>query len=132
MEVVSYVKTEFDDLYKKWAEIFNLDWKLLKAIAIVESDQTPKAIGDDGKSKGLMQIKDTIGSYYANSTGDLLFNPDINIEAGAGFLSHLMEAYQYNWNDVIQAYNLGETKFNQGFTSPTYLEKVMKYWSELS
>jgi hypothetical protein len=53
------IKDGFDKLYKVYCDKFGLDnqcVKDIKAIAIKESNENPKAIGDSGKSYGMFQI----------------------------------------------------------------------------
>jgi soluble lytic murein transglycosylase-like protein len=126
-----FIMQLFDDLYKKWADLRGLDWKLLKAIAMTESNENPNAIGDDGRSLGLMQTQLLIGKAYANvSNIEELYIPDKNVEAGSGFLADLLS--KYSLNGAIQAYNIGETKFNKGISSPDYLAKVLKNYHSIT
>lgn len=128
--IVEKIESTLNDLYKKWGELRGIDWKLLKAIAQTESSENPNVTGDDGRSIGLMQVQFLIGEAYAGVTClDELFDVDKNIEAGSGYLQHLLS--KYSLEGAIQAYNLGETKFNKGSTSPAYLAKVLKGYETL-
>jgi len=131
-EVYEYMKSLYDDIFKKWASLRGLDWKLLRAFATVESSLKEMAMGDDGRSIGLMQVQLLIGKAYAG-VQDLseLYNPDKNVEAGSGYIADLMVKYDSDLDSVIQAYNLGETKFNKGYLSPDYLRKVTKEYEAL-
>jgi len=64
---------DLDSIYKKWGEKYGVDWKLLKAIAIVESDETPLAENPADPSRGIMQIL-----CKTNLKGDVInkFNVD--------------------------------------------------------
>ena len=117
--------TSLDSLYKQFGALNNIDPKLIKAIAIVESNENPNAIGDDGKSFGLMQVSEVVGASYGLNKEDLMI-PTFNIQAGSGFLAQMIK--KYGLEGGIQAYNLGETKFLEGFSSPTYLTNVLKYY----
>lgn len=130
--VYEYMKSLYDDLFKKWASMRGLDWKLLRAFATVESDLKETATGDNGASIGLMQIQLIIGRAYAGVQSlSELYDPDKNIEAGSGFVADLMRKYDGDLDSVIQAYNLGETKFNKGYLSVDYLSKVKKEYETL-
>lgn len=118
----------YDEIYKKWALMRNIDWKLLKAVATIESSENPNAIGDEGRSIGLMQVSLVVGQSYGMNNEDLL-NPDLNIQVGSGFLKEMTD--KYGLEGGIQAYNLGETKFRKGITSPVYLDKVMNEYLKL-
>ena len=130
--VYEYMKSLYDDIFKKWASLRGLDWKLLRAFATVESSLKEMATGDDGRSIGLMQVQLLIGKAYAG-VQDLseLYNPDKNVEAGSGYIADLMVKYDSDLDSVIQAYNLGETKFNKGYLSVDYLSKVKREYETL-
>jgi len=130
--IYEYMKSLYDDIFKKWASLRGLDWKLLRAFATVESSLKETATGDDGRSIGLMQVQLLIGKAYAG-VQDLseLYNPDKNVEAGSGYIADLMVKYDSDLDSVIQAYNLGETKFNKGYLSTDYLRKVTKEYETL-
>ena len=61
--------------------------------------------------------------------GQELLDPEKNIEAGSKYLAEMIR--KYGTEGGIQAYNLGETKYLQGLTSPLYLSKVMKNFDSL-
>jgi soluble lytic murein transglycosylase-like protein len=130
--VYEYMKSLYDDIFKKWASLRGLDWKLLRAFATVESNLKETAIGDNGRSIGLMQVQLIIGQAYAG-VSDLteLYDPDKNVEAGSGYIADLMSKYGDDLDSVIQAYNLGETKFNKGYLSLDYLAKVKTEYETL-
>lgn len=113
-----------DSLFKKWGEKRGIRWTLLKGIAITESSLNPDALGDNGRSYGLMQIQFPTAKFFGVQSADDLFDPETNIMAGSGFLADLLS--RHDEEEAIQAYNLGETKFNAGKISPDYLAKVQK------
>jgi soluble lytic murein transglycosylase-like protein len=125
---VSWMMGLYDEIYQKWAAMRGIDWKLLKAVSIVESSENPNAVGDEGRSIGLMQISLIVGGSYGMNNEDLL-NPDLNVQVGSGFLKEMID--KYGLEGGIQAYNLGETKFRKGLTSPVYLDKVMNEFLSL-
>lgn len=130
--VYEYMKSLYDDIFKKWASMRGLDWKLLRAFATVESDLKETAVGDGGASIGLMQVQLIIGKAYAGVQNlSELYDPDKNVEAGSGFIADLMSKYGGHLDSVVQAYNLGETKFNKGYLSLEYLAKVKKEYETL-
>ncbi len=129
-DLLEYMRSIYDDIFKKWGEARGLDWKLLRAFAKVESDLTPSAIGDQGNSIGLMQLQHWHWEANGLSREDM-FDPDKNIQVGSGFIADLMGKYAGDVDSVIQAYNLGETKFNKGYTSPDYLAKVKREYEAL-
>lgn len=56
--------TAYDDCFKTAGKENNIDWHLLKAIAITESKLEPRAKSQDGQAIGLMQVR------AGNLTGD--------------------------------------------------------------
>jgi len=113
---------------KKWSRLAGLDERFVAAIISVESSFNPEAVNPADFSQGLMQIQPLIGRAYGGWTDaqgvDKLRDIDINLRAGTTFLLHLLQKYG-NMGDAIEAYNLGETKFNKGVKSPTYRAKVL-------
>lgn len=53
---VTLQKGPFDALYKQEGELQRLDWRLLKAIAIIESFENPDAVNPSDPSYGLMGV----------------------------------------------------------------------------
>jgi len=118
----------FDDLYKKWGDIRGIPWQLIKAVALTESNENPNAIGDNGNSFGMMQIQHWHYEAYGMTKEDM-FDPNLNVQVGSGFLAEMVQ--KYGMEGGVQAYNLGETKFRRGVTSPDYLAKVMGQYNGL-
>jgi soluble lytic murein transglycosylase-like protein len=105
----TYLKTPYDDIFNEAARAKKLDPDLLRAIAQKESSMNPRAIGDAGKSFGLMQIwKDTAKRYGVTDT-DTLFQPYNNITIASRILSdnvaHL--GNNYSIDNLIASYNAG-------------------------
>lgn len=130
-----YSRQEIDLLIKKYAFKYAIDENLLRAIIMVESSFNYKAVNKEG-SYGLCQIhKNLLIGYYPefktkteDEIKNYLFNAENNLDIAGMFLNHLFRRYK-DINKVIQAYNLGETKFDKGYTSPDYLKKVLYYYN---
>jgi len=127
-EVTDMLTKGYDEIYRRWGELRQLDWRLIKAVAIVESSERAEVVGDDGQSIGLMQVSRVVGASYGMTITDL-FDPNLNVQAGSGFLAEMIN--RYGLEGGIQAYNLGETKYRKGLRSPTYLSKVMTEFNKL-
>lgn len=112
-------------LYKKWATKRNIDWKLIKAHAIVETHEDPSAIGDNGHSIGLMQLQHFHFDPYGYTKEDML-DPDKNIRVGSGLIRYLLKKYKGDRDSSIQAYNVGENAFDKGVRNLIYLTRVLK------
>jgi soluble lytic murein transglycosylase-like protein len=101
---------------------------------MTESSGDPNAVNPSDPSTGLMGVTPLIGRAYADLKGtdvevlELLKNLATNMMAGTGFLAHLKFRYGGTLSaDVwVQAYNLGETKFDRGARVPDYGERVRK------
>jgi len=127
-ETTEMIKKGYDEIYRRWGELRQLDWRLIKAVAIVESSERAEVIGDDGRSFGLMQVSKVVGASYGMTVEDLL-DPNLNVQVGSGFLAEMIN--RYGLEGGIQAYNLGETKYRKGLRSPNYLSKVMTEFNKL-
>lgn len=117
----------FDLIYQRWASMRGIDWRLLKAISIVESSENPNAIGTMGEI-GLGQIMPAVGASFGMSESDL-YNPDLNIQVQSALISDYIP--KYGVEGAIQCYNLGETKFRKGLRVPSYLLKVKSKYEGL-
>lgn len=130
---------EFDDLYRNHAQAHGLDWKLIKAIAITESNERADAVHAQSQSVGLMQIlcredgsggcanrlNDVAGWPPANRT--LLFNASYSVLIGTQILAWNIRAY--GLHKGIAAYNqwsARHTKSGKPFPNQDYVEKVLR------
>ncbi len=104
-----------------WSSNLGIDPNLIQAIIQTESGGNPNALGAAGEV-GLMQLMPATAASYGISR-DQLFDPYYNIQAGASYLNDMVN--KYGLEGGIQAYNLGETKYNAGSRSTVYLSKVM-------
>lgn len=92
-------------LIRDTAERHNIPHALLDSIVWAESGYDPKARSHRG-AVGLMQLMPAIArSFGAKDRTD----PRQNLEAGARFLSHLLQRYKDDLGLVLAAYNAGET-----------------------
>lgn len=147
------VLTGYDDLYKKYAGLYNLDWKMLKAISIIESNEgrapsvaygilNPSDVenskSSDGLSWGLMQLTlTTARDYDRNVTVAGLNDPDYSIVLACKHLAFLKKLFSENeW--VIKSYNQGQgnsLKEKQGLISgyaDSYYKKYLNAYNSIS
>jgi soluble lytic murein transglycosylase-like protein len=118
-----------DELIKYKAGKYGIEERLLRAIIKVESNFNPQAKNPLDPSYGLCQIMPSLAKGLGFFPDEyLLYDPAYNLEIAGVFLSHLKRKYNNDLDSIIQAYNLGETKFDKGYKSPDYLEKVKKYY----
>jgi len=105
--------------------------KIAKAVAMVESDLNPSAIGDAGKAFGLMQIwyPTAQGHGYEGVPYGLL-EPEVNIFYATKELDHLIETY--GTYKGIMGYNIGETQLRKGAIKQEYFDKVQAKLGQLT
>jgi soluble lytic murein transglycosylase-like protein len=112
-----------------------VDAALIYGVVMTESSGNPNARNPSDPSAGLMGVTPLIGRYYGGINGSdaevlaELLHPEPNLRAGSAFLAHLRTRYAGAMPVVtwIQAYNLGEAKFNAGKRVPDYAERVLKF-----
>ena len=96
-------ENQFDSLYKDTASKYDsISWKLLKAIAMVESGENPLKINKADPSYGLMQIHCTGDSRqfpglsdtkWSVVTKEELMDPVINVEIASALLDWNIRHY---------------------------------------
>lgn len=107
--------TEFDDLYKKYAEKYSLDWLLVKAQAVQESGQNPKAENPYSHAKGLMQFMDATWLEWEDESPGIQnefrdydpFNPEDSVRAGCAYMNWLVKYFKGDYTLALMAYNWG-------------------------
>lgn len=120
---------DIDSLFKKVAELYDLDPHLLKAVAKVESNFNPNAISPKG-ALGIMQL--------IPSTAELVgvknpFDPIENIYGGAKYLKYLLDEFK-DLHLSLAAYNAGpeKVKFYKGIPpipeTQNYVKSVLYYY----
>lgn len=102
----------FDDLFKKYAENYNWDWKLLASQAYVESKFDSTAVSWAG-ARGMMQIMPRTAKGYGQSAKSMMKN-DVAVETALKLLRDLDKQLKNKVPDdaerkkfVIAAYNSG-------------------------
>jgi len=117
------------DTFQNIGQLTGVDHRLLRAIATVESNLDPWAIGDKGRSLGLMQIHSSTRKQFRVPHHSLLFDPEVNIRVGALHLKRLIN--RYGIHGAIHAYNVGESKYRTGVRVKLYHRKVMREWRKI-
>jgi len=129
IDAITAPSMTLDELIKYKAGKYGIEERLLRAIIKVESDFNPQAKNLKDPSYGLCQINPALAKGLGFFPDEyLLYDPAYNLEIACVFLSHLKRKYNNDLDSIIQAYNLGETKFDKGIKSTDYLEKVKKYY----
>ena len=105
------VISEWDHLFKTYAQVASTDWRLLAAICYQESCFDPKARSWAGAC-GLMQIMPTTAESYGLQQ-EKIFDPESNVETAAKIINHLTMLYRdvpdsnERMNFVLASYNGG-------------------------
>jgi hypothetical protein len=110
-------------MFKNAAEMYNIDEKILMAVAHRESSFNPKARGPSG-SLGIMQVMPSTGARYGLNAQQLL-DPETSINFGAMYLSERIAAYDGNLTKGFSAYNQGSVPVNRGTYSTRYANKII-------
>ncbi|MGB9755889.1 MAG: lytic transglycosylase domain-containing protein [Desulfurella sp.] len=113
----SYYTNNFASLFQEIGRKFNIDPKLLYAIAVTESSLNPNAVNYNNTNGsidyGLMQINSchlpTLERY--GITKNDLFNPKTNVSVGAWILGKCIQKYGYSWQ-AIACYHTGNGSLN--------------------
>ncbi len=115
-----------------WTEAehhFGIEARLLKAIAITESNMNPAATGKNtngSRDIGLMQIN-SIHLPRLNKLGInervLYEDTCISVMVGASVLADMMKQFGYSW-EAVGAYNAGPAKGRQ----PLRMRYAQKVW----
>jgi len=102
----------FAETFKSFGQQRELSVTTMMALARQESALNPQAMSPVG-ARGLMQLmpataKETAGKLnykYAGSSS--LFEPEVNIRLGSGYLKMMLERYDNNRIFAFSAYNAG-------------------------
>lgn len=124
--------TKYDSIFKKWGSTHGVNWKWLKATAIVEStlgQNKRVAVGErnpadiegskstDGLSWGLMQVTlNTARDLDPLATVEKLNNPDYSVNLAAKYLSQMLRRYSNDQKLTIMSYNQGPGNTDKGKT----------------
>jgi len=109
-----------------WADRYNIQRELVRAVIEVESAWNPRAVSPAGAA-GLMQLMpDTAAAFGVRNRFDI----SENIRGGVAYLARLREHCGGDWRLVLASYNAGEDRvmrqrlaFNSGAVR-TYVARV--------
>lgn len=122
-------KSDFDNLFHEYGSKYSIDWKMLKAICMIESSlgtnskvkrglENPNDVEGsksfDGKSWGLMQVTiPTARDFDSSATAVKLNNPSYSVNIAAQYLKWLENYFLKYKSDprfreyIIKSYNQG-------------------------
>ena len=123
---------ELQDYTRKICEKYgNVDETLVYALIKQESNFRVKALGDNGRSKGLMQIQEIWHKERMKKLGvDSLMTAKGNIRVGIDILSEKIDKYN-DLGKALTAYNAGDGGaykyyFSKGIYANDYAKKIIK------
>jgi len=137
-------KVSLVDIYKDWAQRTGLDWRLLMAIATVESGQDPNAKNLLDPSYGLMQVLCRANCHTCPCTNKLnvigwdlatpekLFEPDFNVQIASQILQWNIE--NYGFNRGIAVYNRWASRLDPPdgpYGNQGYVDKVLREYGAI-
>lgn len=118
------LNTNFDDLFKSMAKKYSLDWKMLKAICMIESSlgaapsvkrglENPADVegskSTDGKSWGIMQVTiPTAQDYDKTATPQKLNIPYYSVDIASQHLVKLKKLFFGDVEKIVKSYNQGQ------------------------
>jgi len=113
---------------------------VVRAHAIVESNETPTAIGDGGMAFGILQIHPGFfHDYYGRTPEFPASNSDTWIEAEIKAVATYHHVHRFLTSSVdhqhllVQAYNQGFAGvFTQGIRAPGYLARWLAAYQKIS
>lgn len=109
-------------LFKHEADVHDVDELLLIAMAQRESTFRADAVGRGAGPVGLMQIMPRTAERYGISRSEL-FDPHVNIEFGARYISSHLERYNDN-TLALSAYNQGGGAVSRGTYNTRYAKNI--------
>lgn len=133
----------FFSIYERWGSRYGVDPYLLRAIAIVESNENPDAENPNDPSVGLMQIlcmPDADGrctnrfniERWNQATWQRLHEPDFNVEMGAQILAWNIKTFGYlRGIAVYNAWSARTAPPDGPFPNQSYVDKVVATYTRL-
>jgi soluble lytic murein transglycosylase-like protein len=121
-------------LAEKYAAIHPvLEANEILAIIWTESTGHPNSQNPADPSWGLMGVTMLIARAFGQVTEyEQLFDPDINVKCGSGFLAHLKTAYAHRFPNWMCGYNEGETNLLKGYKDQGYWDSFNNHLAALN
>ncbi|GHS93989.1 lytic transglycosylase [Synergistales bacterium] len=118
---------EMRQIASRYADEYNIDEELVRALIQVESGWKPDAVSTKG-ARGLMQLMPRTASTLGVEDS---FDPEENIEGGVKYLSQLTDKYKGDIEKALAAYNAGPTRIDSGAMpkeTSRYVKNVMSLY----
>lgn len=111
-------RSPYDQMIERYADAYNVDPLLVRAVILVESDFNPRCVSNKG-ARGLMQlIPETAHRYGVKD----MFDPEDNIRGGVHYLADLLNMFGHDMERALAAYNAGEGAVTRYGGIPPYQE----------
>ncbi len=110
--------SRFDPIIERYADRYNVDPVLVRAVILVESSFDPKCVSRRG-ARGLMQLMPETAQRYGVKK---VFDPEENIRGGVHYLADLMHLFPNDLPRTLAAYNAGENAVYKYAGIPPYDE----------
>lgn len=117
---VSIGRDGVERLVREAADRHGVDPALIRAVVETESNWDPGAVSRRGAA-GLMQLIPTTAERFGVSGNDI-FNPQQNVDAGVRYLKTLLDRYNGNLDLALAAYNAGEGAVDRAHGVPSFRE----------
>ena len=118
--------TKFDPLFQEVGSKYGVDPAILKAIASVESNFRPDAVGPrtrSGRAQGMMQFVPATAKAYGL---DDPFDPAKSVDAAARLMRDNLKQFNGDVGKALEAYNGGPRLVGKSRQTAAYREKVMQ------
>lgn len=103
----------YDQLFQKYAQNINWDWRLIAAMTQQESNFQPNAKSWAG-ALGLMQLMPATAKLFGLSTTQEIYHPELNIKTGTKYIAWLENFWKDIKDDterkkfIMASYNAGQ------------------------
>ena len=133
----------YDALYREAGAAYGVDWRLVKAVAIVESSENPKAENRRDPSIGLMQLhcaEDAQGRCtnrfdvegWVGITRERLLDPRTNVRLGTQILAWNLRVFGFERGiAVYNSWAARHTPAGQAIPNQRYVDRVMGVYRKL-
>lgn len=121
---------ELKSVIDGYAEKYNIDNELIRAMIQVESGWNTDAVSNKG-AQGLMQLMPRTAAMLGVNDP---FDPEQNIEGGTRYISDLTDKYRGDVEKALAAYNAGPARVDSGNipdVSKRYVKNIMAIYRKL-
>lgn len=116
---------EYDALFQAAGEKYGVEPSILRAIASVESNFNPQAVGPktrSGRAQGMMQFVPATAKAYGLEDP---FNPEQSVDAAARLMRDLQKQFDGDVGKALEAYNGGPRLVGKSKQTAKYREMVL-------